>query len=294
MSTDTETPGQPDEINVADTHTITPAEQAALNAQTKDGDGFAGESAGEFAVTPDPEPAPEPVATTSAAAQEPAAQVAPAQVWPTPMEVPAAPKDFDAGFAALDQQYEDGDLDDAAYNKAYRALSVEQARYEGQAAAIKAHNDSIQVQQQAASAATFDQAAAAWTKANAEFMGNPIRARAMQDAINMLDTQTGRSLDPTELLQQAGQIAMDAYGWTTKAPSAPTPAPVAQRVAGRMPNMAAVPRTLGDAPTAGVDTPASSFAHLDGADTLALEAAVARMSPADQEKWLQEFDSPLM
>ena len=290
MSTETETPGQPDDINVADTHTITPAEQAALDAKSQDSDGLAGESAGEFAVTPDPPP--EPAVTGAETAPAPAP--APAQVWPTPMEVPAAPKDFDKAFATLDEQYESGDLDDAAYNKAYRALSVEQARYEGQAAAIKAHNDSIQVQQQAASAATFDQAAAAWTKANAEFMGNPIRARAMQDAINMLDTQTGRSLDPTELLQQAGQIAMDAYGWATKAPCAPTPAPVAQRVAGRMPNMAAVPRTLGDAPTAGVDTPASSFAHLDGADTLALEAAVARMSPADQEKWLQEFDSPLM
>lgn len=293
MSTDTETPGQPDDINVADTHTITPAEQAALDAKSQGSDGFAGESAGEFAVTPDPEPTATPGSSAPAEQAEPVA-AAQAQVWPAPMDVPAAPKDFDKEFSTLDEQYESGDLDDAAYNKAYRALSVEQARYEGQAAAIKAHNDSIQVQQQAASAATFDQAAAAWTKANAEFMGNPIRAKAMQDAINLLDTQTGRSLDPTELLQQAGQIAMDAYGWTTKAPSAPTPAPVAQRVAGRMPNMAAVPRTLGDAPTAGVDTPASSFAHLDGADTLALESAVARMSPADQERWLMEFDSPLM
>ena len=37
MSTDTDTadtPGQPDDINVADTHTITPAEQAALKAKT--------------------------------------------------------------------------------------------------------------------------------------------------------------------------------------------------------------------------------------------------------------------
>jgi len=69
----------------------------------------------------------------------------------------------------------------------------------------------------------------------------------------------------------------------------PKPAdPKADAVNARRPNLQAVPKTLAHVPTAGSDDGAtgdSEFAHLERLDGMALESAVAKMSPSQQERW---------
>lgn len=64
--------------------------------------------------------------------------------------------------------------------------------------------------------------------------------------------------------------------------------PKAKALADRRPNLKAVPQTLAHVPPAGSDDAAtgdSEFAHLERLEGMELEAAIARMSRADQERW---------
>lgn len=64
--------------------------------------------------------------------------------------------------------------------------------------------------------------------------------------------------------------------------------PKADAVNARRPNLQAVPKTLAHVPAAGSDDASSGdseFSHLERLDGMALEAAVAKMSPSQQDRW---------
>jgi hypothetical protein len=313
--------------DVNQTHMVTDSERAAL-AAADEVDAAAnlhvipGAAAPEApaAAAPTTEAADAAAAGDAAAAAAAAAQAAPpaaaAGAEPQPQlpapalqEVPPPPKDFAAEFNSIDarleaarSQYDTGALDDAEFHAlekelrtAERALTVEQAKYEGQKTAIETQNALATQAAQAAAAADFTAASAAWAAANAEFMSNPIRAKAMQDMVNTIDLETGGKLPAEELLARAAKTAFEAYNYTPKpaAPAAAPAKPAAAALAARQPDMGGVPRTLGDAPTSGLDTPVTEFSHLDGASVIDMERAVAGMSEAQREAWLQEVDAPL-
>lgn len=287
--------------DVATSHAVTEAERQALAAEPA-----------QPASPPAAQPAPAapisegtaPAAAGPAAPEPPvaapppaAAVVAATAAGPTLLTVPASPKDFDAEFARLDARMESGEIDAAQRDKAFRELAIEHATYEGRRASIETHNAAtVQAWQQEATA-SFDQAAAAWTADNKEFMANPLRAAAFQQAINIVDAQTGGVLPANELLAQAAKMAFEANGWDpaahSAAPQRPTPSASAAALAARQPPTATVPQTLGDAPNSGADNGTSRFANLENLGIQELESAVARMSLAEQDAWLREVDSAI-
>lgn len=307
VSDDTAAAPAPDVLaDVATSHTVTEAERAALApepsaaapAQTAAPAAAEPDAAALAAAAAVSAPA-QPSADTPAAAADqpnaPAPTAAPA--GPVLLAVPQAPKDFDAEFAQLDARLESGEIDATQRDKEFRALAIENARYEGAKASVEAHNAAKAQEWQQQATTNFDEAAAGWCASNKEFMANPLRAHAFQQAINIVDAQTGGTLPAQELLSRAATMAFEAHGWNPAAhgaaPRIPTPGAAASALASRQPPIAAVPQTLGDAPNSGADTAPARFAALENLGIQEMEAAIARMSVAEQDAWLREVDAPI-
>lgn len=253
--------------------------EAAINPAEGDGEAARAQAAAEDAAAV-------PGAIDAAAAVQDAP--APAPIPDVPAR-PEAPKDFDAAFNALSEQYNDGELDIVDYNKQVRDLTLEQSRYERQ---IEDWERAQQYAQQAAERAAQDDwnaAALAFERANQEFLANPLRHKVMQDAINTV-IQGGEQLSNQQLLDKALAIAVDYTGW--KAPEQKTPqdqrAALGDALKNRKPG--AAPQTLGDAPQAAneIISGNETFDTLDRLPIGDLEAAFAQMTPAQQEKYLAE------
>lgn len=236
-------------------------------------------------------------AAAAAAADTPAEPQAAAA--PVEIPIPDPPKDFAAELAKLEEQYENGDLETDAYNKAMRDLNREEARYEGRVEAIKAANELRQSEFQAAQQQTWNQAAAEFEAANAEFLANPLRKKAMQEAIATVDQQTEGKLPPAELLARAGKIAYEAYGLPmpgTESAGAGKDAQAAaakkraEALAGRKPD-GKPPKTLGQAPTAAAERGSDRFGDVDSLSHPEMEEVVAGMSADQLDKFLREADA---
>ncbi len=304
----------PDPVSdVSLSHSVTDSERAAL------ADTGAVDAAADVHIDAPPTPAaaaaPAPeaaavadagAAAADAAAAQPAAAAAAAPAGPALAEIPPPPKDFAAELTAIETKlseqraaWDSGTLDDDEFKQAERdlraaerALTLEQAKYEGQKTSIETHNALLAKQHEAAAAEAFTAASEAWMKQHADFVANPLRYEAMQQMVNRIDTETGGKLSPAELLDRAGKVVFEAYNYTPKAqPAAARPAAAA--IAARQPDMTTVPRTLGQAPTGGVDAQSSAFSHLEGASVQDMEQAVAKMTDAQREAWLREVDAPL-
>lgn len=228
-------------------------------------------------------PAPVPTPTEPAAVDEPAPTQVAAPARPEP------PKDFQAELDSLQKQYDDGDLDGADFQAKQRDLMREEARFE---ARLALHDERVQDAARDAETA-WNTAAVGWEKANTEFMANPLRAAAMQQALALTDkNQPG--LPPAKLFETAQKIAFEAYNWQAKADPAPDAgAPDGQAVidaALRAREGKPVPQTLGTAPAAAqIETRGNAaFSELDGRDISDLEDALARMTPAQQEAYLRD------
>lgn len=284
--------------DVAGTHLVTDAEREAMAPEVAEG----AETVAPDNTAVDAEAAALAIAQAAAAPAEVAPQpsaVAPvASSGPTLLSVPEPPKDFSALFAALDARNESGELDDSEYNREFRAITQEEAAFIGQKSSIETYNAAELQKWQSVQAQSFDSASSAWVNSNKEFMANPLRANAFQQAINVVDQETKGALSPSELLEKASKIAFEAFNWSQTPAGSPaaTADSAAQRAAAlakRQPNTTGVPATLGDAPSSGTDTGTSKFAALESLGVLDMEAQIARMSPADQDAFLREVDGPV-
>lgn len=257
------------------------AEQPAGDAPGADDAGKEGEGAAKDDAGDDAPPTEEPAAPAPAAAR-PASPPA-----PPPPEAPAPPRDFDVATKEIKAKYDAGDLDDDEYLAEQRKIGREEAGF-------IARQVIFEDRQQAAvehAQRDFSDAARAWEADNKDFMGNVLRAQAMQSAIAAIDQRTP-GLPPAELLKQAASEAFDAFGYKPPA-AAGDPADakkaIAAAAAARKPG--AVPPTLGGAPTAGaVDAQPgnTAFAALDALGIDDLENRLAHMSAADQERYLRD------
>jgi len=124
-------------------------------------------------------------------------------------------------------------------------------------------------------------------------MANPLRAAAMQEAINRIDAETKGTLSNAQLIEKAATVAFEAYNWDAKA-NAGKPTAAQQKQAEALANRAPpqAPRTVSAAPAAGTEG-SGNFGHLENAGVLEQEAAYAKMSEADRAKWLAEVDGPV-
>lgn len=244
--------------------------------------------ANDAAATPPASSAAAPAAATTAEAP----QAQPAAAAPPVPQRPAPPKNFDEEFAAIQKRYDDGELDSAEFQSASRSLSKEEAAYQTRVTLWEENQAAAQQSAQA----SFATAAVAWEQANKDFMSNPLRAEAMNRAIAVIDQQTGGTLSPQALLEQAAKVAFEAFGYQVTQAAPPAGQPSAEEAIARATEARKtppVPTTLGTAPAAAAIERGggnAAFAELDGKDINTLEDAVARMTPQQREAYL--LDAP--
>jgi hypothetical protein len=194
------------------------------------------------------------------------------------------PRDFDAAFAEVQRQFDEGEIDGDKFQKDTRAITKEEAQFTARMTVWEENQQTAAEQ----SASDFNAAAVTWEKANADFMANPLRAQAMQQAINAVAAKSP-SLAPSALFTAAAKVAFEAFGYTPPAAAEPVAeaAAIAAATAARKPT--GVPVTLASAPAAApIEAPATNSAYdaLDSKDIDSLEDAVARMSPDQLDAYL--------
>lgn len=277
-----------DHADVSDSFGLTKTETAELAALTAE----ANTPAVETIPVVEPAATPEPVATTPAPAAEPVAATPAAEPEPVPaatlaaVPVPAAPQDFAAAATNLRNQYDEGNLTLDEYMAQREALSDSKAEWIAQKAIADQHNAQVAAQAQQASETfnqNFDQAAAAFASKHAGFMGNPIRVKALNDAIQHVYNEEGGRIAPAALFERASAIAFDAFNYK------PDPAPGAVRDAldARKADTT-IPPTLANAPAAGMERGTGKYSDLDNLSTVDLERTIAGMSAAEVERMLQD------
>lgn len=288
----------PSFADVETSHALTADERAELEAAAKESDAAAAateQSAAakaaadaEAQAAVDAAKAEQDAAAAEAAKAAEAEAAASAATRPALRDVPAAPKDFDAARADLKQKYEDGDLTTDEYADAREKLADERAEWIAAKTMAEQHNAAVTAALTAEANESFEKAAGAFIKANADFMANPIRAKAMQEAIDAVDAQTGGKLPPAKVIAEASKIAFDAFNWTPKPAVDPTAAK--NDAMGKRQPPAPGPTNLGSAPNAGGERGGSSFSDLDAGSVVDMERAIATMSPEEREKFLLEVD----
>ncbi len=275
---------------LGDNPTEEPAAAAAAAAAPAAATDDAGADAGQAAIA-DAAAAADSDATTAAADVAAAPAPAPAAVATAPVVAaaakPEAPKDFDAAYKHLQEQYDAGELDGDKLQAEQRALAREEGAHtarmtiweEGQrTAAQQAEQD-------------FNATALNWEANNKDFMANTTRAQLMQQTLAAIDQQTGGKLPPAELFARAQKDAFEAFNYAPTAAVGATSAAdkakaIAAATAARKP--APVPQTLANADAAAPIEAGrnSTFDGLDSLDISSLEDALARMPAAQREAYL--------
>jgi hypothetical protein len=200
---------------------------------------------------------------------------------------PQEPKDFDAAYKQLQEQYDEGAIDGDKLQADQRALAREEGAYTARLTIWE------EAQRTAAQQAEldFNATALSWEAANKDFMSNTTRAQLMQQTLAAIDQQTGGKLSPAELFARAQKDAFEAFNYAVpNAAAAPNAADQARAIAAataaRKP--APVPQTLANADAAApIETGRNStFDGLDNLDISSLEDALARMPAAQREAYL--------
>lgn len=215
----------------------------------------------------------------TAAPPAPAPRGAPATADPRP----EAPRDFDTAATALLAKYNDGDLDEAAYQAQLRALNKEEAAHMAHLAVWEDRQTRAKIDQDTA----FQTAAFAWQAAHQDFIANPLHVKSMNDALELIAAQHPE-FGAVQLIDEAARVTFDAYHYAP-----PTPQDAASKIAAataaRRPKAEVVPPSLHDAPAAAnMDPGRSSYKELDDLGISELEDAVARMSQEQLETFLAD------
>jgi len=266
------------------------------------------------AAAPAPAPAAAPAAAPAPAAASPAAAPAPEpvpandeadQATPfVPQYVAVLPDDFQARKDALSTRkaeawkgFEDGTLDRAA-------LQTKLAEVENDAAAL----DRIQTKVELSQEMSQQTAQQTWQNTINSFMATTAKNEGIdyrKDADRAADLDmfikslaynpAHENKPPQWFLNEAHRRVKALHGDAAAAPApspSPAPAPVDPKVAiaaakeKRKPDADAVPKTLATVPgTGGQGDVGSEFADMDSMSGEELEAAIARMSPAQREKF---------
>lgn len=185
----------------------------------------------------------------------------------------------------LKQKFEDGELTEAEYNIETSALERKMARLEGkieaaeeqaeeEAAKIERYNQQVKAVWDQEEKAFFGQ------PENKKFLENPRMLKALNEIVTELQQQPNLTpKDFNKLLKDARDSYVNEFGEfyqgaksTPSKPAKPQPK---------------IPQTLGNVPAALPNTDGNKFAHLDKLSGKDYEAALAKLSPEDQEAYLR-------
>lgn len=171
--------------------------------------------------------------------QQPAVPVIAAPAMPVIAVDPAlAARDFDAEQAALQAKWDEGELSQAEYNKAFAEIVRAQTLRDTQASFAQ----QFAAQAQAAQAQTFEQQAAAFLQLpeNRDIL-DPTRYRLFQAVLKHVDEATGLKLDNAALLLETHKQFRAVI---------PAPPPVPAAPPQRGPDASTIPPRIANAPAA--------------------------------------------
>lgn len=243
---------------------------------------------------PDPDPTPAPPVVEPAPTPEPAPAPAPAPVAqaPAPLfaEAPVATRDFAKDAADLRAKFDAGEVTTEEFVEQSHAITIEQAKFEAQNAIYQAEQKRVADTQAAAKAAAdeaWNTAALQFETAHADFLKNPLHRNDVETAIRLIDKQTGGTLSPEKLLEEAFKAAYQGRQMEYPKPGATA---LRDAVASRAPDPRGLPTNLGSAPSAGGEDLRGNetFAALDRLDADQLEDALARLPYAQREAYLAD------
>lgn len=278
MSTETTTQGGVDTYTDAERQIIdADAAEAAAAAAAAAKDAPPTESApAEPAAKAQTDSAPEPQHAHTPPA--PTATAVPPVAPPMPViavDAALAARDFDAELSALQAKWDEGDLDQAQYSRAFAEIVRAQT--------VLATQQSLAAQfaqaAQAAQAQTFEQQATAFLSLpeNRDIL-DPTRYTLFQALINQVDEATNRSLDNAALLMEAHRRFRAAI----PAPAAASAPP------DRTPDMSQIPPRIASAPAAATArTQHHDVERLASMPIEDAERAMMSMSPEQIEQLLE-------
>jgi hypothetical protein len=308
----------PEEQAAINDHEYTPAELAALKniagdtaaddgAADGDDDGGAdevldanGNPVPAAAAPAGDKPADTPAAPAQAAAADTQAQdVTPApKDQQAPVFVAKLPDDYQARVDALAtkttelrDKFKAGDIDLDTFDAENAALQSERDDLVVLRAKSEISQDMTQQSAQQAWATTVNTFfSSVKTSGGPDYMADEARRNDLDLFVKALANDDRNNEKPMDwFLTEAHKRVQALHGAPVPAPT-PTPAPakdpVAEARAKRTPNLETAPKTLAQVP--GADGPGdvgSEFAHLDALEGDALESAIARLSPAQREKY---------
>lgn len=265
----------------------------------------------EVSAAAAPTPAPAPTANAPAAETAPAAPAAAPEPAPAPPADAAAPEAepatprYNVGdpskineqLAALDARQAEafaklmeGEIDQEAYQKVQAEVKGQERRLVAQQTL---HEANVQAEQAAQEKAITELAEAAIKPENGgiDYKTDAVAQRQFDIALNMAAADpANEKLSAAQLFAQAHKAVLSLRGKVPApapapaASSAPTPAPAP---VSRAVDKSQMPPTLSRVPPAADPSIAGDeFAHLGSLDGVELEKAFARMTPEQQERYL--------
>lgn len=242
------------------------------------------------AATPAPTPAP---AASSEAAPTPAPQD------PVSYTI-AAPEDADAQIAALNTEK-------AGFFKKLMDGAITPEEYSAKESEITGKVLDINRQLTSATVAaeiTMQNAQRSWLgKVNAlmdtalknegvDYRGNKELHEALDRTVKWLAQDPSNADKPEQWFLDEAHTMVKTRFQVGKASTAPSPAPAASVPAaprsGKAPQLENLPPNISRQPAAAESDDGGEFAHLSKLSGMALEQAIARMTPEQQERWAQE------
>lgn len=278
-----------------------------------DTDPAAAAAAEAAATAAAPAPAPATAAAPAAAAPAPAANDDDSDEFappPAPVYVAPMPEKYDERMAAfasdsakINKQFADGEIDEAKRDAELTRIQSERDELliaKGQALTAQNHTNQAAAQTWKATVANFMAYAA--KEEGVDYRKDPVRAKHLDSFIKVLandDANEGKSM--SWFLKQAHKSVNALMGAPAKAGPSPAPAATpaapaastapadkkAAAVAARKPKVEAAATSLAHVPGGeGAGAVGGEFADIDALDGEAFEAAIAKMSPAQREKFL--------
>jgi len=275
---------------------LSPEEQAALqddedNAGSGDADDTGGDAGDPAPLLADPAEPADPAADAAApGTTTPDKGLSPdTTVFASDVDIEALGAkivEVDAQIVELDKKYDDGEIEFAEYRAQDRALNDQRTGLLGDRREAEL---ATKVNEQSATR-SWKQNVGDWLASNDQF-AKPTMQAALNTALQTLYAdEANANASPQWLLDTAAaQVRLD-MGITAPAdevdPNAAAIAAAKKRTAKAADARDALPKTLADAPAAGDDVPTDNeFAALDKLNGMQLEAAVARLTPEQQERF---------
>lgn len=291
--------GESDEAGVATAAAATEEDESAAAAGAEKAAQKAGAAEGAAPGADDTAAGAAAGAKEEGAADDGAAAPAPAAIQPvSPADADEQRKTLRAEKATALQQLLDGEIDQEAYQEVEsrvqdklddlaRAAAVDMARSQMQQdAMMQEYGQHLGAARKELKAAGIDldgEAGAQFDRAIRLFAQDAIDRGLTDAAGNMAASRDALAEAQALMLRRFGKASAPAAAPGAAPAAAPTAPPVRKPAAA---DRSALPPTLAGVPAAADASVGSEFAHLDGLEGTALEKALARMTPDQQERYL--------